>query len=455
MKAGRPSTEPEPGSGRSMSGMQRPMPPTRNTLPLSRRAFTAGLGVAAVALAAPAISAAKAPRVVIIGAGPGGATVARSLKARLGGKAEITVLAGPSAQYRAPFLGNALMLGEAVPDTVPLARRLDGAGVRTVLGMARALDRGAKTVSVQHDGARSDLAYDLLVAAPGVALRPFGADNTADDGRNACWTANSDCAAVAAGLARLPEGGTLAIAAPAQPYRCPPAIYERACLIAHRLKKTNSAAKILIIDDKDQYPMQALFEAAYTDYYEDMIEWVPRDFHGGIQRLDAAAGTIETESDSFEADVLHAVPPQSAPDFLLRAGLGDDRGYCPIEAASMRARDDAEVYIVGDAAAAGEMSKAAVSAVVQGKIAARDIAERLTGRKETAPLEIADQCWSFLAPDDAVTLGGRYEPDGATFHSIERFVSDVEESAEHRRENARRAAAWPSVAIWDIYGTDT
>ncbi len=416
---------------------------------LSRRRFTATLGAAAATLAAPAVSRAAPPRILIVGAGPGGATAAKHLAAELGDKAQITVLAGAMLHYRAPFLSTAIMLGETVPTPIPLAERLSRNSTRVVSGVAEALDPRTKSLAARHGDTRLELNYDLLLAAPGVALRPFGTAAAAGD---ACWTAESDCSGAIGSLARLPEGGTLAIAAPAQPYRCPPAIYERACLIAHRLKTVNPTAKILIVDDKDQYPMQALFEAAYADYYEDMIEWVPREFHGGIQRLDLAAGTIETESDSFEADVLHAVPPQSAPDFLLQAGLGPNDGYCPVEAASLRAAEEPDVYVVGDAAAAGEMSKSAVSAVVQAKIAARDIVERLTGRKPSAALEIADQCWSFVAPGDAVTLGGVYMPEGRHFASRARFVSDVEDSTERRRENARQAMAAPGDMLTQIYG---
>ncbi len=419
---------------------------------LSRRRFTAVLGSAAAVLAAPSVFAAKRPRIVIVGAGAGGATAAQALVSLLGKKADITVLAGAAARYRAPFLGTSVMLGEAIPAAVPLVERLTQIGVRVVLGTATALDRRTKSLSVERGGERVELSYDLLIAAPGVALRPFGAARGIADVKGACWLASGDCASAVAALARLPKGGTLAIAAPPQPYRCPPAIYERACLIAHRFKTTNPTAKILIVDDKDAYPMQALFEAAYADYYEDMIEWVPREFHGGIKRLDTAAGTIETEDDSFEADVLHAVPPQSAPDFLTEAGLSDDRGYCPVEAASMRAGEDPDIYVVGDAAAAGEMSKSAVSAVVQAQLAARSIAERLAGRRSTAPLEIADQCWSFVAPNDAVTLGGRYKPEGGAFVSTGRFVSDVEDSAQKRQDNARQAKEWPATMLKNIYG---
>ena len=70
-----------------------------------------------------------------------------------------------------------------------------------------------------------------------------------------------------------------------------------------------STIKILIVDEKDQYPMQDLFEAAYTDYYNDLIEWVPKDFHVGITSIDQAKNTVTSESEVFTGDFLHATLP--------------------------------------------------------------------------------------------------------------------------------------------------
>lgn len=421
---------------------------------LTRRHALAAGSAAVAALAAPSLSFARGGRIVVVGAGAGGASVARLLAGQLVGKADILAVTGPSETYFAPFLQTSRMLGEAAAKPVDAARRLRESGVATVAGSAVALDRKRKRLTVQGGGSETELAYDLLIAAPGVALGTYGgaAGNGAAGDPGPCWTASSPCADARARLAALPKGGTLAIVAPPQPYRCPPAIYERACLLAHRLHAMNKAAKILIVDEKDEYPMQALFEAAYADYYDEAIEWIPRDFHGGVRGIDFETGAIQTDFETFEADLVHAVPPQSAPAFLVRAGLADGTGYCPILAASMQSASDPDVYLVGDVAAAGEMSKSAGSATAQAELAAAHVVERIAGRRPDVPVDLADQCWTFLAPGDAVTLGGRYRPAGRRFVSVERFVSGVEEDEATRRDNARQAAAWPEMMLQQIYG---
>jgi NADPH-dependent 2,4-dienoyl-CoA reductase/sulfur reductase-like enzyme len=424
---------------------------------LGGRAF--GATTALIAGGFPSLSFAKGPRVVIVGAGAGGATVARHLSAQLGGQVELVVVSGPSASYVPPFLGKPLLLGESGPVLPPFEMLFAGLKLSLVAGTAMAIDRSGKTLKVRQGSATTDLAYDILVAAPGVALKNYGGETASlADPHGACWTADGACNAMIAGVDALPQGGRLTVIAPPQPFRCPPAIYERVCLLAHRLTITNPGASILILDEKDRYPMQALFEAAYSDYYEDMIEWVPLEFHGGVTSIDFENGLIETDFESFRSDFIHAVPPQVAPDFLTDAGLGDDHGYCPIEAATMRSGRDQDIYIVGDASAAGEMSKSAGSAIVQGKLAAVSIGERITGRRSDTETgtetEIVDKCWSFVAPDDAVRLGGRYRPAGDHFAALEHFTSNVEDPAEIRQENAREARLWSAMILSEIYGVD-
>ncbi len=66
--------------------------------------------------------------------------------------------------------------------------------------------------------------------------------------------------------------------APSEPYRCPPGPYERVSMIAHYLKGNNPTAKIIIIDPKETFTLQKLFEDAWLKYYDGMIEWIGPDF---------------------------------------------------------------------------------------------------------------------------------------------------------------------------------
>lgn len=422
---------------------------------INRRTFIGGaLAATAAGFACPAIVRAAPPRILILGAGAGGAVAARTLKKILGAQAAVAVIVGADGKYHAPFHGTSLLLGDSVPPPVNQRKALTRASVEVLRGDAVAIDRDAKTVHVQDAGGEKFSApYDLLVAAPGVSLRKYAQSMHEADAQGAlCWTDNSACVSQVDLIHSLKPGATLIFTAPPQPHRCPPTIYERVCLTANLLKSINPSAKILIVDEKDQYPMQVLFEAAYADYYDGMIEWVPRDFHGGITGVDPSRKSVQTRSEVFTGDYLNAVPPQSAALILSRAGLSNARGYCPVMAPSMRSVLDESVYVIGDASDMIAMSKSAVSAVVQGKLAARAIAKRLTARASYPDIAIADQCWTFVAPDDAITLGGAYRAENRKFVATSRHVSAEDDNAEIRNNNAKMARAWPGQILQEIYG---
>ena len=113
-------------------------------------------------------------------------------------------------------------------------------------------------------------------------------------------------------LEAMEDGGTVVIAAPVLPARCPPAPYERASLIAHYLKSNKPKSKVIVLDAKDSYPMQKLFEAAWAELYPGMIEWVGVSQGGSLTAVDAATKTLSTDFDEYKAAVANIIPPQQA-----------------------------------------------------------------------------------------------------------------------------------------------
>ncbi len=415
--------------------------------------LSGALATTALGVLHPAVSQGAKPKILVLGGGAGGAVAARALKSMLGEQAAITIIIGADGKYHAPFHSTSVLLGERVTPPVNQQRALTRAGVEVLQGDGVAIDRNAKTVRVKAGAETFSVTYELLVASPGVSFLTYGqGKHEADEQGALCWTDSGACVSQAGLIRSLKPGATLIFAAPPQPYRCPPSIYERVCLTATLLKSINPTAKILIVDEKDGYPMQELFEAAFADHYDGMIEWIPRDFHGGITGVDPSMNRVKTASEVFTGEYLNAVPPQAAAHVLSRAGLSNQRGYCQVIAPSMRSALDESIYVIGDASDMIAMSKSAVSAAVQGRLAARDIAKRLTGNGPDSETSIADQCWTFVAPDDAITLGGVYHVENGKFAATSRHVSAPDDDAELRRSNARIAHAWPAQMLREIYG---
>ena len=99
----------------------------------------------------------------------------------------------------------------------------------------------------------------------------------------------------------MDDGGVVVIAVPAAPSRCPPAPYERASLIAHYLKTKKPRSKMLILDAKDGFPQQRLFENAWKELYPGMIERVSLSQGGRVTSVDPATNTIVTDFGNYTA----------------------------------------------------------------------------------------------------------------------------------------------------------
>src|SRR5207237_6263547 len=121
----------------------------------------------------------------------------------------------------------------------------------------------------------SSVPYYRLVLSPGIDLRfdalP-GYDEAASLKMPHAWKAGEQTTLLRKQIEAMDDGGLVVLAVPAAPLRCPPAPYERASLIAHYLKAKKPRSKILILDAKDGFSQQKLFEAAWKALYPGMIE---------------------------------------------------------------------------------------------------------------------------------------------------------------------------------------
>ena len=117
---------------------------------------------------------------------------------------------------------------------------------------------------------------------------------------------------VAQQIEAMEDGGVVVLAVPAAPLRCPPAPYERASLIAHYLKTKKPRSKILILDAKDGFSQQRLFEAAWKELYPGMIERIALSQGGRVTSVDPATNTIVTDFGNYTAQVANVIPPQKA-----------------------------------------------------------------------------------------------------------------------------------------------
>jgi NADPH-dependent 2,4-dienoyl-CoA reductase/sulfur reductase-like enzyme len=418
----------------------------------TRRDFGSLAGASLLAALSPKVARGQAsPRVVVIGGGIGGATVARYLAASTP-TIDVT-LVEPKERYITCFFSNLYLAGLRSLDSLShgyetLSRQY---GITVIHDSATAIDPVARTVDLKGG---VELAYDRLVLAPGISFK-FGGmegyDEAAAQLMPHAWNAGPQSELLRRQLEDMEDGGLFVIAVPPDPFRCPPAPYERASLVAYYFKQYKPRSKILILDAKDAFKQQDVFQEAWAHHYPGMIEWLPAQFTGGLKAVDVETRSLITESETFKAAVANVIPAQSAGLLAQQTGLTNESGWCPVDPATFASALQPDIHLVGDAIIGGDMPKSAFSANSQAKACAFAIAAALTG-SERFPPHLFNSCYTFLAPDDAYSNALSFQPDAGKIKVTNSFVSKVGESVETRRRTAHEAVNWYAAIAHDIFG---
>jgi sulfide dehydrogenase [flavocytochrome c] flavoprotein chain len=418
---------------------------------LTRRTFL-GLAGAAVLFPAPARGQGAGPRVVVVGGGFGGASCARALR-QLEPKIAVT-LVEPSATFTACPFSNAVIGGfrELSAQQFGYAR-VAADGITVVPATATGVDAAGKSVTLDN-GTR--LAYDRLVLAPGIDIR-WGAlpgyDEAAAAAMPHAWKAGEQTLLLRRQLEAMDDGGLVVIAAPANPFRCPPGPYERASLVAHYLKTKKPKSKLLVLDAKDAFSKQRLFQAAWAELYPGLLEWVPLSRGGGVTSVDAATRTLVTDFGKHQAKVANVIPPQKAGRIAEAAGVTDRTGWCPIDPVTFESTLQPGIHVVGDAAIAGAMPKSAFAANSQAKSCAAAVVTLLAGGRPATP-KLINTCYSLVAPDYGISVAGVYTPSNGQLADVPGAggVSPANAPRATRAAEAVLAEAWFRTITGEVFG---
>ena len=417
----------------------------------TRRYFIGGAGAAAAAIAFPMPAFAQAkPKVIVIGGGPGGSTVAKYV-AKDGG-IDVT-LVEPLRQFTTCFHSNLYLGGFRSFQSLTHSydKLVKNYGIKHARAMASAIDRDKKTVRLANG---TTVPYDRLVVAPGIDIKFDSVPGYSEAVSNKlphAWKPGPQTQLLVRQLNALKDGSLIVIIAPPNPYRCPPGPYERVSMMAHVLKaKGHKKSKIVVLDPKPNFSKQGLFVEGWEKHYPGMVEWQDPKMHGGINSVDAKTMTVKTDLAEYKAALINVIPAQMAGKIARDVGLANQTGFCAINPENMKSSVDGNIYILGDASIAGDMPKSAFSANSQAKVAAMMIRGELANGK-TFPARYTNTCWSLIETDDTVKVGGRYEAKDGKITAVETFISKTGESADLRKQTQGENMGWYSGIIADIF----
>ncbi|MCW9025154.1 MAG: NAD(P)/FAD-dependent oxidoreductase [Gammaproteobacteria bacterium] len=380
---------------------------------ITRRNFVtlAGGTLAASAMGFPMVSFGASKHVVIVGGGIGGSTAAKYIR-MADSSVKVTVIEA-NKHYHTCFMSNEVIGGNRDLDSIKFGYGgLRGHGVDVIHDLVTDIDPVSKKVMTK--GGKT-LSYDACIVSPGISFKwdnIEGYDEATSHKIPHAWKAGPQTALLRDQVKAMKNGGTVIIAAPPNPFRCPPGPYERASQIAWYLKKHKPKSKILILDQKPKFSKMGLFTAGWERNYgynsdNSMIEWVSGESGGKVTRVNAGSMTASSDVGDFKGDVMNVIPAQKAGAIAFKADLVDDKGWCPVNQHTFESTKHKDIYVVGDASVASPLPKSGYAANSEAKVCAAAIVAKLNG-KGAPGISLVNTCYSIITPDEGISVAMVY-----------------------------------------------
>ena len=323
--------------------------------------------------------------VVIIGGGAAGIAVASSLLAR-SPQLDIALIDPADIHYYQPGW---TLVGGGVFKPATTARTMASVlpqGVHWIKSAVAAFEPERDAVIL--DGCRV-VRYKQLVVCPGLKLDWHGIEGLAETlGRHGV-TSNYryDLAPYTWHLVQQLHRGRAIFSQPPMPIKCAGAPQKAMYLSADHWRRQGVLGAIDI-----QFCSAGPVLFGVPDYVPALMEYVQAygihlNFGQTLVSVDGPARKAvfsQTQADGSktlvtrEFDMLHAVPPQKAPDFIRISPLADAAGWIDVDQATLRHKRYANVYGLGDAASTPN-AKTAAAARKQAPVVAHNLLAGLAG----------------------------------------------------------------------------
>jgi len=248
------------------------------------------------------------------------------------------------------------------------------------------------------------------------------------------------------------KGGNFILTVPAGNYRCLPAPYERACVIADYFKQKKLDAKVILLDANNSITIKEQgFKSAFDELYADYIEYVPS---AKITEIDLDGKVVYTEFEEFEFEDAAFYPQVRGAKILERVGLAKDaknKLEAHINQLTYEAIDAKNVYITGDSRPMG-FSKSGNTSNIEGKYVASHIAQKINKTKPVKWRSPVTSCFSAVSiePEKAIYIYTEYAYDKNIVFSFANTVSS-EDWKKDGAVNAESIYDWADALYADMF----
>ena len=426
---------------------------------ITRRKFLtlAGGTLAIGSLGFPYLCLAASRHVVVIGGGIGGSTAARYIRMADAG-IDVTIIE-PNKHYYTCFMSNEVLGGNRDINSIKFG--YDGLrkhGIRIIHDIATNIDPVTRKVTT---GSGKTISYDRCIVSPGISFKWDAIEGYSPEVSEImphAWKAGPQTTLLRKQIEAMPDGGTMIIVAPPNPFRCPPGPYERACQVGSYLKKYKPKSKILVLDAKPKFSKFGLFQDAWERHYGyrkqgGMIDWISGPGGGVITRVDPKTMTVEGDVD-FQGDVINVIPPQRAGKIAFSADLVDKSGWCPIKDRTFESTRHNDIYVIGDASIASPLPKSGYAANSEAKVCAAAVVASLNGQPAPVPSWV-NTCYSLVTPDEGISVAMVYRLDEKGKISKVKGsggLTPKEVDLKMREREARYAHSWFKNVTHDTFG---
>jgi len=344
-----------------------------------------------------------ADEVVILGGGVGGTIVANLIAKESNGRAHVTVVDSSGIHvYQPGFLYVAVGLENPAALHRPESRLLRR-DVNLVIDRATRVDPAEHTVFMEWG---RPLRYDQLVLATGsrTMLQEVPGGQEAHD----FYTMEGAKRLFKA--LRSFQRGTIVIGVAGIPYKCPPAPVEFAFLLDDYLRSRGIRGHTQI---KLLSPLNRAFTIEATSKLVQPI-LAERDIEltgfFNVESVDTVAQTVTSlEGETVGYDLLVLVPPHRGQQVIEDSGLGDDRGWVPVDKNTLKHTRFEHIWAIGDTTDI-PISKSGSVAHYEATVAAAEIVATVKG--EEPPAHVYDgkvMCFLETGQGKATTIQFDYD----------------------------------------------